>query len=460
MSFEFDPPTGLLDTDTYPRLPSDPTAARNQFQGLMNQLKDAHNAHLADSAYYIAAYTGVDKTGVTECTLAIQAAITAAGSRTMIFSSGTYLHDGITIPANSHVIFQNVKFERNAGTDGFVIFGAGCVIEGDLEIDGNKGVLSGGAAEYGIRLNDDCKALGHFYIHDCDGHGIRLDGDYIVVMSVESNDNGNTPGALGTGDGVKLTDCNWCKIFNMSASGNARMGLTITSNTAITDCTNNTVLTVHVTGNGYNDIDIEGCSYSQVYNVTGWGSLSASSSDGCTLVNLELKSLYAGGTNGHNYLTIKDVKIKPPASSVGNVFYVSGKDPYIDNLHVFDTATAYTASTVEVQDIVNSNVTIKNVLIENGNNCIVATGINFLENIKVLATSAVIAKLDTRRPTIIQSVRIEGGILTARQDAIPAAQTWKVGDRIICSIPTVGQPKAWICTVAGTPGTWVSEGNL
>jgi hypothetical protein len=37
---------------------------------------------------------------------------------------------------------------------------------------------------------------------------------------------------------------------------------------------------------------------------------------------------------------------------------------------------------------------------------------------------------------------------------------WIVGDRAINSVPTVGQPKGWVCTVAGSPGTWVSEGNL
>lgn len=44
----------------------------------------------------------------------------------------------------------------------------------------------------------------------------------------------------------------------------------------------------------------------------------------------------------------------------------------------------------------------------------------------------------------------------------PSASTnvWFVNDRVINSSPTVGQPKSWICTVAGTPGTWVSEGNL
>lgn len=37
---------------------------------------------------------------------------------------------------------------------------------------------------------------------------------------------------------------------------------------------------------------------------------------------------------------------------------------------------------------------------------------------------------------------------------------WNAGDRVIQSVPVVGQPKAWRCTVSGNPGTWVSEGNL
>lgn len=44
--------------------------------------------------------------------------------------------------------------------------------------------------------------------------------------------------------------------------------------------------------------------------------------------------------------------------------------------------------------------------------------------------------------------------------AAPVNGTWKVGDRVFNSAPVVGQPKSWVCTVAGTPGTWVSEGNL
>jgi hypothetical protein len=45
-------------------------------------------------------------------------------------------------------------------------------------------------------------------------------------------------------------------------------------------------------------------------------------------------------------------------------------------------------------------------------------------------------------------------------NAAPTTGAWAVGDRVVRATPVVGQPKAWVCTVAGTPGTWVSEGNL
>lgn len=46
------------------------------------------------------------------------------------------------------------------------------------------------------------------------------------------------------------------------------------------------------------------------------------------------------------------------------------------------------------------------------------------------------------------------------ESAAPTTGTYAVGDRVLNSTPAVGQPKGWICTVAGTPGTWISEGNL
>jgi len=45
-------------------------------------------------------------------------------------------------------------------------------------------------------------------------------------------------------------------------------------------------------------------------------------------------------------------------------------------------------------------------------------------------------------------------------NAPPSAGYNRLGDKVIILTPVVGQPKGWFCTVAGTPGTWVSEGNL
>jgi hypothetical protein len=42
----------------------------------------------------------------------------------------------------------------------------------------------------------------------------------------------------------------------------------------------------------------------------------------------------------------------------------------------------------------------------------------------------------------------------------PTTGAQVVGSRVRNRTPAVGSPKAWVCTVAGTPGTWVSEGNL
>lgn len=44
--------------------------------------------------------------------------------------------------------------------------------------------------------------------------------------------------------------------------------------------------------------------------------------------------------------------------------------------------------------------------------------------------------------------------------SIPTAGAHIAGDVAYNKAPAVGSPKGWRCTVSGTPGTWVSEGNL
>lgn len=44
--------------------------------------------------------------------------------------------------------------------------------------------------------------------------------------------------------------------------------------------------------------------------------------------------------------------------------------------------------------------------------------------------------------------------------SIPTSGYYKVGDIVKNSVPTPGSPRGWVCTASGTPGSWVSEGNL
>jgi hypothetical protein len=65
-------------------------------------------------------------------------------------------------------------------------------------------------------------------------------------------------------------------------------------------------------------------------------------------------------------------------------------------------------------------------------------------------------------PNGIGNVRdyILAGRRVLTRPATPVANETLVGDVIDRYPPVVGQPKGWTCTVAGNPGTWVSQGNL
>jgi hypothetical protein len=45
-------------------------------------------------------------------------------------------------------------------------------------------------------------------------------------------------------------------------------------------------------------------------------------------------------------------------------------------------------------------------------------------------------------------------------NAAPTTGTWNIGSIVFNGSPTTGQPIGWMCTVAGTPGTWKAMGNL
>ena len=75
--------------------------------------------------------------------------------------------------------------------------------------------------------------------------------------------------------------------------------------------------------------------------------------------------------------------------------------------------------------------------------------------------------MSSAQVAVFGPVRVYSGLVEVKTEnnivygtAAPSTLRWELGDRVINSAPTVGNPKGWYCTVAGTPGTWVSEGNL
>ena len=81
-------------------------------------------------------------------------------------------------------------------------------------------------------------------------------------------------------------------------------------------------------------------------------------------------------------------------------------------------------------------------------------------NISYVLTHNVEANFSGISAIPYQVSRLPSGNFQAMVTAAPTTASWSQGDVAINRQPAVGSPKGWRCTVAGTPGTWVSEGNL
>lgn len=57
------------------------------------------------------------------------------------------------------------------------------------------------------------------------------------------------------------------------------------------------------------------------------------------------------------------------------------------------------------------------------------------------------------------SLITQAGTIISYASAIPTSGTWKLGDVVFSTVPTTSL-SFWICTAAGTPGTWVANGSL
>jgi hypothetical protein len=118
--------------------------------------------------------------------------------------------------------------------------------------------------------------------------------------------------------------------------------------------------------------------------------------------------------------------------------------------------------TARVTDVVCSSNTIKNTVF--GITGQDTTGPWIVTDNSFLSVSSNVCHAAPYQGTVVRSMgtttAAKADIVQVVRDAAPTTGTWVRGDYCKNSTPTVGSPKGWYCTVNGTPGTWVSEGNL
>jgi hypothetical protein len=84
-----------------------------------------------------------------------------------------------------------------------------------------------------------------------------------------------------------------------------------------------------------------------------------------------------------------------------------------------------------------------------------------VENNRCVKAITLLTPTDYTTGRLLFSGNVENDTFQAtKQSSVPTTGTWRVTDIVWNSAPTSGQPMGWVCSVAGTPGTWVAMANF
>jgi len=140
-----------------------------------------------------------------------------------------------------------------------------------------------------------------------------------------------------------------------------------------------------------------------------------------------------------NTLTIQDNVISPKSTGIGLNFLSAGSSSIVG--------------------ILNNSIYIAN---------IAGTGINFavsgvstIANVRIGGNIVATSSLPVTGRLIVNTlIDFNNNSWNYGGAVAPSTGDWTQGSTVFNRLPAVGSPKAWTCTVSGTPGTWVSQGNL
>lgn len=253
---------------------------------------------------------------------------------------------------------------------------------------------------------------------------------------------GNSIGEMNAYDGILVTAC--------------PTGATVTGNAITQPAANTTGTPIHVVNSNYVTVD-----NNQIYNAGNARNLmieiananlvqvsvSNNTLIGGAYAAISIERTSGTGTLTGGQFTANSISGQVAATGNGGIFAPSASlvnSVIANNYVVANTAPALTLGSP-------SGVTIAgNVLGTTGTKAFTTSGAgstSYFDKNNVI-TSGVVSNAGT-------------GVIAERlASAAPSTGTWAVGDRIVQSVPVVGNPMALRCTVAGSPGTWTSEGNL
>ena len=161
-------------------------------------------------------------------------------------------------------------------------------------------------------------------------------------------------------------------------------------------------------------------------------------------------------------VSIKNCQLKNPGSSP---IELAGKNISLSQNLVYSPINIIQpgAKSVTVQDnrfVVDVSFTSYCVVVTNGNVVAVNNTIEYTNNSYATVLVAPITNTLVKANQYLYDNGTQISYDETYGTAAPSTGYWQRSSRVIQSQPSSGQPKAFVCTVAGAPGTWVSEGNL
>lgn len=430
---------------------------------------------MIDAPFFNAQDYGATGNGIADDSAAIQAAVTAAcnAQGILYFPSGTYLlKTTITFPDKSFILMgsgpTSTYFAADPTTPSITLFDfTGCTGPAkrikDMSFNGPAPSVYGGTAvkAYGNGfLFDNVWFRGILVGLDAQGSFINTDNCvaeycYQAAKSTAALDESMWRGwtmyrnefdfIIG-GDNktfiIRDTNCiaTKTKVFEMSCNGVVVDGVTVQNDgTAYTpdifeiNGSQNLINNVNITSFGNRGFFFQGAgtirnriSNVMIYNIA--NGILFSQASGNTVSNVTIRDCQGGYGVYFDTCTNNTIENFLFQGNNYNVRISAAENNVLYNGRMLNAQTAdFYFPTVNTSQIFISNVQ---------------------------ADFAGIATLPYKMQTL------SGGQKQVMASAAPTTETWSVGDICINSAPAVGQPKGWQCTVAGTPGTWVSQGNL